>query len=67
MAQWVKDLTAAARVAVEGWVEPLAWGSELKDPVLSQLWLRFQSLAWAIPYVVGMAIKTINQSIIDPQ
>ena len=31
MAQWVKNLTAVARVAVELWVRSPAWCSQLKD------------------------------------
>ena len=33
MAQWVKNLTAAAQVAAEAWV---------KDPALPQLWHKLQ-------------------------
>ena len=50
MAQWVKTLTAVARVAVEMWVQSPTWCSALKDLVLpqlqyrSQLWLEF--IAW---------------------
>ena len=39
VAQWVKNSTAAAWVAVEVWVQSPAWHSGLKDPVLWQLWL----------------------------
>ena len=47
MAQWAKNLTAAAWVIVEVWVRFPLWYSGLKDPALpqlclgSQLWLRF--------------------------
>ena len=42
VAQWVKNLTAVAPVAVEAWVlSPGAWYSRLKDLALPQLWLRF--------------------------
>ena len=34
MAQWVKSLNAAARVATKAQVQSPAWCSELKDPVL---------------------------------
>jgi len=36
--QWVKNLTAAARVAVVAQVQSPAWLSGLKDPALWQLW-----------------------------
>ena len=35
--QWVKNLTAAAQVAMEGWVQSLAQRSGLKDSLLPQL------------------------------
>ena len=41
MAQWVKNLTGAAWVAVEMQVQYPAWRSGLKDLVLLQLWLQF--------------------------
>ena len=47
VAQWVKNLTAVARVTVKVWVRSPAWYSGLKDLVLPQLrpglqlWLRF--------------------------
>ena len=37
MEQRVKNLTAASQVAVEPWVQSLAWHSGLKDLVLLQL------------------------------
>ena len=37
MVQWVKSMTAAAQVAVEVWVQSLAWCTGLKDLVLPQL------------------------------
>ena len=45
--QWVKNLTTAAQVTAEVWVQSLASCSALKDSALlqlkhrSQLWLRF--------------------------
>ena len=42
MAQWVKDLTAAAQVAAEVWVQFPAWHSGLKGPALPQLWHSLQ-------------------------
>ena len=42
MVQWDKNLTAAARVTVEVWVQPLVWHSGLKDPVLAQLQCRLK-------------------------
>ena len=47
MVQWVKNLTAAAQVIAEAWVQSLAQCSGLKDLTLlqlqrrSQLWLGF--------------------------
>ena len=40
MARWVKNLTAAAGVAGEVWVQAPAWYSELKDLAVLQLWHR---------------------------
>jgi len=48
--QWVKNLTPAALVAVEVWVQSPARWSGLKDPGL-QLQLRFS------PYARDVAIK----------
>ena len=42
MAQWVKNVTAAAWVTVKAWVRSMAWDSGLKDPALPQLWCRSQ-------------------------
>ena len=42
MAQWVKNPTAAARVATEAQDPPPAWCSGLKDQGLPQLRLRSQ-------------------------
>ena len=41
MVHWVKNLTAAAQVAVEVWVQSLALCNGLKDPALLQVQLRF--------------------------
>ena len=41
MMQWVKNLTAAAQVTVEAWVQSPAWSSGLKDPALPHLWCGF--------------------------
>ena len=41
MAQWIKNLTAVARVPAEAWIQSPAWSSGLKDLALAQLWLRF--------------------------
>lgn len=40
-AQWVKNLTVAARVTVDSWVQSPAQCSGLKDLLLPQLQLRF--------------------------
>ena len=37
VAQWVKNLTAVARVATEAQVQTSAWCSGLKDPAFPQL------------------------------
>ena len=42
VAQWAKNLTAAARVAAQLWVPSLDQCSGLKDPALLQLWCRLQ-------------------------
>ena len=39
------------------YVQPLTQCSGFKDPVLLQLWLRFNSLAQEFLYAVGMAMK----------
>ena len=57
MAQWVKNLTAAAPVAAEAQIPSPAWVSGLKDSVLPQLWHGIQFLAQELPYAMGVAIK----------
>ena len=42
MAQWVKNLTAAAQVVAEARLGPPVWCSRLKDPALLQPWPRSQ-------------------------
>ena len=42
MVQWVKNLTAAAGVAVEAQIKSRDWHNELKDLVLPQLQHRSQ-------------------------
>ena len=42
MAQWVKNLMAAAEVAMEAQVQSSVWGSRLKDLALVQLWCSLQ-------------------------
>ena len=42
MAQWVKNLTAAAQVVAEARLGPPAWCSRLKDPAFLQPWPRSQ-------------------------
>ena len=42
MAQWIKNPTAVAQVAVEVRVQFLTWYSELKDPMLPQLQCRLE-------------------------
>ena len=57
--QWVKNLTAVARVAVEVQVQSPAQGSGLKNPAMVQgaaaAWIQF--LAQELLYAVGPAIK----------
>ena len=63
MAQWVKNLTAVARVAAEVRVRSPAQCSGLKDPAVSQLHHRsaaaaqIQPLPQELPYAVGAVIK----------
>ena len=56
MAQWVKNLTVVAQVAVEVWVQspPVQWvkGSSMAT---AAAWI--QSLTWELPYAMGVAIK----------
>ena len=62
MAQWVKNLTAVARVAVEAQVQSPTWQrSGLRPQALSQLQHRSQlqlrfSPSWEPPYTTGVAI-----------
>ena len=60
MAQWVKNLTAAAQATAEEWVQAPNWHSGLKDPVLTYLWhklqLQFGFNPWPgreFPYATG--------------
>ena len=58
LAQWVKNLTAVALVAVEAQVRSPAQCSGLKGLALPQLWCRLliQSLAHELPYAEDVAI-----------
>ena len=65
MVQWIKNLIAVARVAVEVHVYSLAQHSGLKDPALLQLrpWVtaaRTQSWAKELPCALGVAVKKIS-------
>ena len=42
MVQWVKKAIAVVCIAAEMQVQPQAWSSGLKDPLLPQLWCRLQ-------------------------
>ena len=42
-AQWVEYPTAVAQIIAEVWVQSLALSIGLKEPVLPQLWLGFNS------------------------
>ena len=61
--QWVKNMTAAAWVAVEAPFQSQAQHSGLNDPALPQQQHRLaaaaqnQSQAWEFPYAMGVAIK----------
>ena len=65
MVQWVKNQTAAAWVSAEVQVQSLTWDSELKDPVLPQLWqrsqlqLRFNPWPGDPPYAIDAATKCV--------
>ena len=49
MAQWVKNVTAVAEVAVEARVRLLAWHRGLKHTALLQQWCRLQLWLGFIP------------------
>ena len=59
--QYVKNLTEVAWVAVEAWVQSPAQHSGLigsrTAAVQTVTVARTQSLAWELPYAVGVAIK----------
>ena len=60
MVQWVKHLPAVVQVAEEAWVPSPAWCNGLKGSAWLQLWFiaaEVRSLAWELPYAVGVAIK----------
>ena len=58
MAQWVKNPTAAAQVAVEARILSPVWHSELKHCCsIVAAAAQIQSLAQELPYAVGVAIK----------
>ena len=45
MVQWIKNLTVAALVAMDAWIQPPAQHNELKDPLPPQLWHRSAMVA----------------------
>ena len=62
MAQWVKNLTEAAQVAVEDWVQSPAGCSGLRISCCHSCGVaaavaQIQSLAQELPYASGAAIK----------
>ena len=57
VAQWVKNLTVVAWVALEMQDQSLAQCSGLKNPALSPLPLGFNIWSRKLPYAVGAAIK----------
>ena len=52
MVQWLKNVTAAAWVTAEVWVQSPAWHSGLKD------FAQIQSLALELPCAEGVAKQT---------
>jgi len=58
VAQCIKNLTAAAQVAIEAKVESMAQYSGLKDLVLPQLWLGFNP--WARNFHM-LWVQPLNQ------
>ena len=57
MVQWVKNLTAAAQVAVKVLVRSPARCSKFKGSSTAAAIVQIQFLAWEFPYAVDMAIK----------
>ena len=58
MAQWVKNTAVVAWVAAEVGVRSLSRGSVVAtDAAQVAAVTQIQSLAWELPYVVGVAIK----------
>ena len=60
VAQWVKNLTAVAQVAAEGWALFSVGSSGLKDLVLPQLWHRWAAVAWEPLSAASVAIGKKN-------
>ena len=62
MAQWVKNLTAAAQVSAEVRVQSLALHNSLKDLVLLKLWYSLDSIpspGISICYVCNIKKKKV--------
>ena len=63
MAQWFKNLTAAAQVPGEAWVPSLAWHSGLKGSGMAEAMAQIITLAWIhsqaqeLPYAMDVATK----------
>ena len=57
VAQWVKNLMAAAQVAAEAQVQSPAWGSGCQGSGVATAAAWIQSLARELPYGTGAAIK----------
>ena len=54
MAQWIKNLTAAAQDAVESQVQSLAWH---RSCGIATATVQIQSLAHKLPYAAGVPTK----------
>ena len=57
MAQWIKNLKAAAQVSAGVQVQSLAPCSELKDSALQQLRLELNLWAHKLPHAGGVTVK----------
>ena len=59
MTQWVKNPTAAARVAAEAWVRSPA-GTWVKESIVAAAAVWIQSLTQELPYASGAAKKRLS-------
>ena len=63
MAQWIKNLTAAAQVDAEAWVQS-GLVQRVKGSGIASAATQMQSLAQELPYVTGAAIKKTKTTIL---